>query len=56
MPGKDGMAVNGHYGWKLGVVLLLAATVFALAVLAVRSWAKQAYLQPMGQPVTSSIR
>jgi hypothetical protein len=56
MPEKDGMAVNGHRNWKLGVVLLLAAVIVATAALAVRSWAKQTYLQRSGQPVTSSNR
>ncbi len=56
MPGKDRMMVNGHLGWKLGVVLLLATALLALAALVVRSWAKQTCLPPTRQPVTPSIR
>jgi hypothetical protein len=48
--------MKGHLGWKLGVVLVMAATLFAVAALVVRSWAKRTYLQPMGQPITASTR
>ncbi len=48
--------VNRHLGWKLGVVLVMAITLFTAAVLVVRSWAKRTYLPPVGQRVTSPIR
>jgi len=48
--------MNGHLGWKLGVVLAMAAMLFVAAAIAVRSWAEQTHLRPLGQPVTSSTR
>ncbi len=54
--GKDRIIVNRHLGWKLGVVLVLAVTLFTAAVLAVRSWARQTRLPPPGRPITSSTR
>ncbi len=54
--GKDRIRVNGHLGWKLGVVLVMTVMLFTAAVLVVRSWAKRTYLQPLGRLVTSSTR
>ncbi len=56
VPGKHGTMVNRHLNWKLGVVLVMTATVFAVAVLVVRSWATRTYPQQMGQRVTFFIR
>ncbi len=56
VPGKDGTMVDRHLNWKLGVVLVMAATVFAMAVLVVRSWAKCTYPQQTGQSVTFFTR
>ncbi|MCL5281593.1 MAG: hypothetical protein M1376_16975 [Planctomycetes bacterium] len=53
---KDKMLANGQDGWKLGLVLVLAVALVVAAALAVRSWAKRTYLQPMGQPATWSIK
>jgi hypothetical protein len=53
---KDKVRGSGHDGRKLGIVLVLAATLVATAALAVRSWDRQTRLRPRGQAVTSSIR
>jgi hypothetical protein len=56
MTEDDKVAVNGHDGWRLGIVLVLAVALLVAGTLAVRSWAQQIRLRPPAPPIPSSLR